>query len=71
MIFRKNGCSNRDIKCAFFLRWRPQSQEEKLTVTVVLQFQQTVSYKISRLLAKHNIKTIHVLWRKPFRCWDW
>jgi hypothetical protein len=40
MIFRKNGYSNHNIKNAFFLRQGPHRQQEKMTGTVILPFQQ-------------------------------
>jgi hypothetical protein len=38
--------------------------EHKPTGTAIIPYMQTVSGKISRLLAKYNIKTVHQLARK-------
>jgi hypothetical protein len=38
----------------------PEVKEEKPTSIAMLPYQQTIPNKISRLLAKYNIKTIHV-----------
>jgi hypothetical protein len=58
--FRQNRYSNCAVKHALVLRKGSQTHQEKPAGTAMLPIQQMVSNKISRLLAKHKIKTIHV-----------
>jgi hypothetical protein len=60
---RQTKHSNHDIKHALVLRQRSQAQQ-KLAGIAMMSFQQTVSNKIRRFLAKHNIKTIHFAVKK-------
>jgi hypothetical protein len=39
---------------------KPQAKEEKPTGVAVLPYQQVITNKISRLLAKYNTRTFHV-----------
>jgi hypothetical protein len=63
-ISTQNGYSNLDIKYAPVLKHMSQIQKEKLAGAAMILFQQVVSNKISRLLAKRNVKTIHTLAKK-------
>jgi DNA-binding transcriptional MerR regulator len=58
--FRQNGYSNQDIKQALHHKKKPQTQQETQTSVAMLPYQQTISNKISRLLDKYNINTVHV-----------
>jgi hypothetical protein len=63
--FSQNGCSDRDIKQAVHhKKKKPPSQQEKPTGVAMLSYQLSVSNKISRLLNKYNIKTVHIAARK-------
>jgi hypothetical protein len=59
--FRRNGYSNLVIMRALVQKRRPQAEKEKPAGVAMLSCQQAVSNKISRLLSKHNIKTIHMV----------
>jgi hypothetical protein len=59
--FRQTGYSNIDVNCALVPKQRSLIQKEKPAGVAMIPFQQMVSNKISRLLTKHNIKTIHIL----------
>jgi hypothetical protein len=63
--FRQNGYSNCDIKQA--LRHKKKklpSQQEKPTGVAMQSYQHSVSNKISRLLNKYNINSVHIPARK-------
>jgi hypothetical protein len=45
-------------------RGRGHRQQEKLAGIEIIMFQHTVSNKFSLLLAKHSIRTIHILVKK-------
>jgi hypothetical protein len=62
--FRQNGYSNGEINQALYPRHKPQRQCVELTAVAMLPYQHCVTNKISRLLAKYNIKTIHIPTRK-------
>jgi hypothetical protein len=62
--FRQNGYSSRDVKHAVATKQKLQIQKEKPTGVALILFQKAVSNKISRVLAKYNIKTIHILVKK-------
>jgi hypothetical protein len=62
--FRQNGYSNGKINWALYPRHKPQQQCEEPTGVSMLPYQHCVTNKISRLLAKHNIQTIHIPTRK-------
>jgi hypothetical protein len=62
--FRQNGYSNGEINRALYSRNKLQRQCEEPTGVAMLPYQHCVTNKISRLLAKHNIKTIHIPARK-------
>jgi hypothetical protein len=62
--FRQNGYSNGEINQALYPRHKPQQQCEEPTSVAMLPYQHYVTNKISRLLAKRNIKTIHIPDRK-------
>jgi hypothetical protein len=58
--FRQNGYSSRDIKRSLATKQKSQIQKEKSTRVALIPFQKAVLNKINRLLAKYNIKTIHI-----------
>jgi hypothetical protein len=62
--FRQNGYKNLDVKHDLVLKQRLQIQKENPAGIVMILFQQAVSNKISRLLAKCNINTFHTLRKK-------
>jgi hypothetical protein len=66
-IFRQNIYSNQDIKQGLQHKKKPQSQWEKPTSVAMLPYQQTISNKISRLLARHNIETVHIPAKKNIK----
>jgi DNA-binding transcriptional MerR regulator len=53
--FQCNGYSLNDIRQAVHLKQKTEPEKKKPTGIAVLPYQQTVSNKISRLVAKHNI----------------
>jgi hypothetical protein len=57
---RKNGYSERDISHALNSKIKQKGNKEKPTATALLPYQQSTSNKIRRLLAKYDIRTIHV-----------
>jgi hypothetical protein len=59
-IFLRNRFSKKDIRRVLHLKQKPQAKEEKPTGVAVLPYQHAFTNKISRVLAKYNIKTIHV-----------
>jgi hypothetical protein len=65
-VFKQNGYSHS------YIRWALQQNLEelklinkKLTCTAMIEFHHTISNKISRLLRKHGVRTIHIPKRKP------
>jgi hypothetical protein len=56
----RNGYSKYDIGQALHPKQKPQTKDEKLVGVALLPYQQAITNKISRLLAKHNIRTIHI-----------
>jgi hypothetical protein len=59
-IFLQNGYSKNYIRRALHPKQKPQTKDEKPVGVALLPYQQTITNKISRLLAKHNIRTIHI-----------
>jgi hypothetical protein len=59
-VFLQNGYSKHDIRRAQHPKQKPQTKDEKPVGVVLLPYQQAITNKISRLLAKHNIRTIHI-----------
>jgi hypothetical protein len=57
---QRNGYSPTDIRRAVHPKQKTEPEKEKPTGIAVLPYQQTVSNRISRLLAKHHIKTVHI-----------
>jgi hypothetical protein len=62
-MFQKNGYSTVEIQCTLHPK-KDNSLECKPMGTAIILYLQRVSVKISRLLAKYNIKTIHQLVNK-------
>jgi hypothetical protein len=62
--FRQNGYSNCEINRAIYPKYKPQLQCVEPTGVAMLSYQHCTTNKISRLLAKHNIKMIHIPARK-------
>jgi hypothetical protein len=58
--FQCNRYSLYDIRLAVHLKQKTEPEKKKHTGIAVLPYQQTISDKISRLLARHNIKTNHI-----------
>ena len=62
--FLQNGYGRRDIstalKRAFSQTTRNKEEKERPTATALLPYVSTVSGKISRILSRHNIRTIHL-----------
>jgi hypothetical protein len=58
--FKKNGYSNQDIRWALQKKVEPHLKQEKLVAIARLPYQGAASHKVSRLLAKFNIQTIHI-----------
>jgi hypothetical protein len=61
-VFLQNEYSKNDIRRALHPKQKPQTKDEKPVGVAlrVLPYQQTITNKISRFLAKHNIRTIHI-----------
>jgi hypothetical protein len=57
--FLKNGYSTMEIQCALHPKKKHKTLKSKPTGMTIILYMQTVSGRISRLLAKYNIKTIH------------
>jgi hypothetical protein len=66
-VFLRNGYSKKGIRRALHPKQKPQAKEEKPTGVPVLPYQQAIINKINTLLAKYNIKTIHVQRKKNIR----
>jgi hypothetical protein len=62
--FRKNGYSDHDINYALYTKNKQQKKTEEPTGIVMLPYQHATSNKISRVLGKYNMKTIHVPMKK-------
>jgi hypothetical protein len=58
--FQRNGYSKSEIRRALHPKLKPEPKNNKPAGTAVLPYQQAVSNKISRLLIKYNIKTVHM-----------
>jgi len=58
--FRKNGYSKHDIRQALQKKDKPWPKQEKSTAVARLPYQGATSHKVSRLLAKYNIQTVHI-----------
>jgi hypothetical protein len=58
-VFLHKGYGKKDIRWALHPKQKPQAKEEEPTGIAVLPYQQAITNKICRLLAKH-IKTIRV-----------
>jgi hypothetical protein len=57
--FRKNGKRSMETKRALHPNNKHKTRETKPTTMAIIPCMRTISGKISRLPAKHNIKTIH------------
>jgi hypothetical protein len=69
--FRQNGYrSHLEHKEALIPKQRPQRHKKKPANVAIIPFQQAVLYKISRLLAKHAIKTIRIPMTAARSMWD-
>jgi hypothetical protein len=60
--FQRNGYSKSNIRQ--HPKQKPKSKSEKPVGISVLPYQQAISNKISRLLAKYNIRMVHILQKK-------
>jgi hypothetical protein len=58
--FIKNGYSNQDIRRALQKKDEPRPKQEKPVAVARLPYQRAASHKVSRLLAKFNIQTVHI-----------
>jgi DNA-binding transcriptional MerR regulator len=58
--FKKNGYSNKDIRRALQKEVEPHPKQEKPVAVARLPYQWAASHKISRLLVKFNIQTVHI-----------
>jgi hypothetical protein len=61
-VFRHNGYSRADFNRAVYHENKTTAGKEKAKATgvVILPFQHTTSYRISRLLGRFNIKAVHI-----------
>jgi hypothetical protein len=58
--FQKNGYSNHNIRQALHKKDKPWPQQEKPTSFARLLYQGATSHKVSRLLSKYSIQTVHI-----------
>jgi hypothetical protein len=58
--FKKNGYRSRDIQLALNSKTKPKIDPEKPVGVALLPYHHSTSNKISRLLAQHKIKTVHI-----------
>jgi hypothetical protein len=59
-MFQKNYYSNHSIRQALHKKDKPWPQQRKPTGVARLPYQGATSYKVSRLLSKYNIQTVHI-----------
>jgi hypothetical protein len=62
--FRQNGYSHLEVAWALIPRQRLQRHKKKLANMATIPFQPMISHKISRLLARHDIKPVHIKVKK-------
>jgi hypothetical protein len=64
--FKKNGYNNKDINRAFITKTKQETEtaKDKPIGTALLPYLSATSHKIGRLLARHNIRTVHVPTKK-------
>jgi hypothetical protein len=62
--FKNNGYSSQDSQYALHARNKPPTTSEKPMGVALLLYQDFTSKYISRMLAKHYIKTIHIPMKK-------
>jgi hypothetical protein len=58
--FRKNGYNHHAIRQALHKKGKSRPQQEKPTGVARLPYQGATSPKVSRLLSKYNIQTVHI-----------
>jgi hypothetical protein len=59
-FFQQNGYNKNDTRQALHLKQKPKLSDEKPTSIAIIPYQKAITNKISRLLAKYNIKTFHI-----------
>jgi hypothetical protein len=58
--FKKNGYNSQVIQQALHPKTKPKTQSEKRVWFALVPYQHSALNKISRLLAKHKINTVHI-----------
>lgn len=66
-VFRRNGSNRADFNRAMYHKKKTTTGKGKSTGVAILPFQHTISYRISRLLRRFSIKTIHIPFKKISR----
>jgi hypothetical protein len=59
-IFQQNGYNKNEIRQALHPKQKPKLNDEKPISIALIPYKKTIMNKICRLLAKYNIKIVHI-----------